>query len=128
MSSSFSALFVSEALALAPPLHNHAALIAARAQAAPDADTRSAGLPVGAQRARLFERWAQQLDAALADGNPDGPAQLRALQAQLQSRQRGLSEAPLTHGTPTLQAMPAGFVPAESNTAAAAAARQRRVP
>ncbi len=107
-----------DARALAGQMRQHGGLMAARAQANPAADTTSAGFPVGEQRARLFERWAQKLDTALADGNLDRAAQLRELRDQLQlapgqATKGGLTDAPLAHGTPTLQAMPAGFVPPE---------------
>lgn len=80
---------------------------------------------MGRQRAQLFERLAQKLDAVMADDNPDRTAQMLELSAQLQatatpqSGKGGMRDAPLTHGTPTLQAMPAGFVPPKSNHPAA---------
>jgi hypothetical protein len=84
------------------------------AQDSPEVDTRSAGLPVGGQRARMFEQWAQKLDAALADGNERRTVQLRELRVQLQAKQGGAIEAPYPRGTPTLQAMPADYAPAKS--------------
>ena len=105
----------SDARALAAQLRERGGLMASRTRTDAAADTTSAGFPVGEQRARLFERWAQKLNAALADDNPDRAAQLRELRGQLQSvhgqaTKGGLTEAPLAHGTPTLQAMPAGYV------------------
>lgn len=104
-----------DARALAARLHTHGQRQAARARTASE-DTRSAGMRIGAQRARLFERWADQLDTALADGATDRLGRLRVLREQLRQTQGGLSDAPLTHGTPTLQAMPAGFVPSDHTT------------
>lgn len=101
----------SDARALAAQLRSHSDLKAARARTTPEEDTRSAGLPIGDQRAQLFARWSQKLDAALADDNPDRVEQLRTLREQLRPTRGGLVEAPLTHGTPTLQAMPADYVP-----------------
>ncbi len=101
----------SDAQALAAQLRERASLMASRARTDAATDTTSAGFPMGEQRARLFERWAQQLDAALVDDNPERVGQLRELRGQLQASQGGLTNAPLAHGTPTLQAMPAGYVP-----------------
>ncbi|MBT0960255.1 hypothetical protein [Denitromonas iodatirespirans] len=100
-----------DARAVAAQLRSRGELKAAHARSAPEQDTRSAGLPIGEQRARLFERWTQKLDAALADDGAQRVVQLRELQEQLRPTKGRVSEAPLTHGTPTLQAMPAGFMP-----------------
>lgn len=108
----------SDARALAAQLRSRSEIKAAQARSAPEANTRSAGLPIGEQRARLFERWASKLDAALADGNEDRAGQLRELRDQLRATKGSVSEAPVTHGTPTLQAMPAGYVPPKNNDAA----------
>ena len=106
-----------DARALAAQLRQHNEFKAAQVRSQPEQDTRSAGLPIGEQRARLFERWAHKLDAALAEGNADRAGQLRELRDQLRATKGTLSDAPLTHGTPTLQAMPAGFVPPKNNDA-----------
>lgn len=105
-----------DALAVAGQMRQHGALLSAsRAQAGNAAEVRSAGLPIGGQRAQLFARLAQKLDAALADGNPERAVQLRALHEQLQAGKGRLVDAPLTHGTPTLQALPAtGATPIRS--------------
>lgn len=107
-----------DARALAAQLRNRSEIKAAQARGTPEADTRSAGLPIGEQRARLFERWASKLDAALSEGNKDRIGQLRELRDQLRATKGSLSETPVTHGTPTLQAMPAGYVPSKNNDAA----------
>ena len=99
-------------------MRNRSEIKAAQARGTPEADTRSAGLPIGEQRARLFERWASKLDAALSEGNKDRIGQLRELRDQLRATKGSLSETPVTHGTPTLQAMPAGYVPSKNNDAA----------
>lgn len=104
-----------DARAVAAQLRDRGELKAAHARSQPEQDTRSAGLPIGAQRARLFERWAQKLDAALADDNADRATELAALREQLRATHGSLNDAPITHGTPTLQAMPAGFVPPKNN-------------
>ncbi len=103
------------ARAVAEQLRQRGELKAARARGMPEEDTHSAGLPIGEQRARLFERWAQQLDAAQAEGNVDRTTELHALREQLRATHGSLRDAPATHGTPTLQAMPAGFVPPKNN-------------
>lgn len=108
----------SDARALAAQLRSRSEIKAAQARSTPEADTRSSGLPIGEQRARLFERWASKLDAALAEGNEDRAGQLRELRDQLRATKGSVSEAPVTHGTPTLQAMPAGYVPPKNNDAA----------
>lgn len=77
-----------------------------RAQGGQTTDAVSGGYSVEHQRARLFERWADKLDAALADNNPERVPQLLALRGQLQPNKGGLIDAPLTYSTPTLQAMP----------------------
>lgn len=82
-----------------------ATLEEARVRATAGAETR---LAARSQRARLFKRWAEQLDAALAADAGDRVARLRALQSRLARDQRGLTDTPRAHTTPTLQAMPAG--------------------
>lgn len=104
-----------DARALAAQLRQRGEVKAAHARSTPEADTRSAGLPIGEQRARLFERWASKLDAVLAEGNEDRVGQLRELRDQLRASKGSVNDAPLAHGTPTLQAMPAGYVPAKND-------------
>lgn len=94
-----------DARALAAQLRQHGDVLASRAQAGVDYGTTSAGLPVAGQRAQLFERLAQKLDAALADGEPEQLVKLVELQNQLAAGKGRLHEAPPT-ATPTLQAMP----------------------
>lgn len=89
----------------AEQVRRHGDLLASRALAGVDPGTTSAGLPVAGQRAQLFERLAQKLDAALADGAPDRMAKLIELQSQLAPGNARLHEAPPL-ATPTLQAMP----------------------
>jgi hypothetical protein len=103
----------SDARAVVAQMRQRGETKAARARGTPEEDTRSAGLPIGEQRARLFERWAQKLDAALADENVDRSTELHALRELLRATHGSLSDAPITHGTPTLLAMPAGFVPSK---------------
>lgn len=73
----------------------------------------SAGMPIGQQRAVLFERWSQQLNDALAAEGPIKVEKLRELRQALRPTvglngpRGGLTDGPLTYGTPTLQAMPA---------------------
>lgn len=95
-----------EARAFAVQLRQRSAQMASSAQSGEASGTTSAGMPVANQRAQLFERMAQKLDTALAANNPDRVAQLHALRDQLQAGRGKLVDAPLTHGTPTLQAMP----------------------
>lgn len=89
-----------------------------QARSISEGETLSAGMPVGEQRAHLFQRLAQKLDAALVDDGVDRSNELRVLRDQLNATHGSLSNAPLSHGTPTLQAMPAGFVPPKNNDAA----------
>jgi hypothetical protein len=100
-----------DARALATQLRQRGEIKAARAQTTPDKDTHSAGLPIGAQRARLFERWSAKLDAALIQDSAERLAQLRELRDQLRPAQSSISEPRIVPDTPTLQAMPAGYVP-----------------
>jgi hypothetical protein len=108
----------SNAVAMASQLRRRGELNAANLRSQPEQNTRSAGMPIGEQRVRLFERWAQKLDAALANDGASRAAELHALREQLRPTRGGLSKVPVTHGTPTLQAMPAGFVPPRYNAAA----------
>jgi len=66
----------------------------------------SSGLPVGEQRGRLYERWANKLEAILAKNNSDRVSKLLAFRDQLQANQRGVITSLLGHKTPTLQALP----------------------
>ena len=100
-----------DAGAMAAQLRRRGEIKAAHARSQPEQDTRSAGLPIGEQRAHLFERWAKKLDAALAEDNAHRATELRALREQLRATHGSVNETPLSYGTPTLQAMPAGFVP-----------------
>jgi hypothetical protein len=68
--------------------------------------TASSGLPVGEQRAMLFERWVQKLETALSDNTGDRAGQLLALQKQLGSTFGKVNAIPTARSTPTLQAMP----------------------
>jgi hypothetical protein len=83
----------------------------------PQDDTLSAGMPIGKQRAQLFERWAEKLDNALADEGPDGQRELLALHQQLQGELGRPSDVPAGRGTPTLKAMPAVTDPARRSKA-----------
>jgi hypothetical protein len=101
-------------------IKDHAGSMIAHATESPKKDEMSAGFPIGTQRSELLERLAKKLETALAEGNPDSLSQLHQLQNQLNTTQRGLSDVPLAHGTPTLQAMPAGFVSSENTDPAEA--------
>lgn len=94
-----------DAHALAAQMRERGGILASRAQAGDQSGTTSAGLPVAAQRAQLFERLADRLDAALADGDPARMARLTELRDQLDTRKGRLHEAPRP-STPTLQAIP----------------------
>lgn len=94
---------LADARALAGQLRQHADLMDSRVRTDRQADTTSAGLPIGEQRARQFARWAQEIDESLADDRRT--ARLLELRGRLQATRRGLSDVPLP-GTPTLQAMP----------------------
>jgi hypothetical protein len=104
-----------DARVLASQLRQQGELKIAHVRSQPEQGSHSAGLPISEQRARLFERWAQKLDGALAEGNEGRIGQLRELREQLRTTQSSVNEAPLAHGTPTLQAMPAGFVPPKND-------------
>lgn len=109
-----------DARAVAVQLRNHSERIAARVHSQDEEGTRSAGMPIGEQRAHLFERWASKLDAALAADGGERLSKLNELHQQLKATDGRVSEVPLTRGTPTLQAMPAGFAPPK-NTAQSSA-------
>lgn len=99
-----------DARAIAAQLRQHGDVLASRALAGAEsgtslAGTTSAGLPVAGQRAQLFARLAQKLDAALVDGEPERLTMLTELRDQLDTRKGRLHEAPPL-GTPTLQAIP----------------------
>lgn len=95
-----------DARALAGQMRQRGELIASRAQSGAASETNSAGLPIGGQRAQLFKSMAQKLETALAANTLDRVVQLHALRDQLQAGRGRLIDAPLEHGTPTLQAMP----------------------
>jgi hypothetical protein len=104
--------------AVTEQLRNRNAQRVALARRGAQDDKFSGGLPIGAQRARLFERLTQKLDAALADGSATRQGQLLALRDQLHGAQDSVGDAPLTHDTPTLQAMPWDFVPPKNSDTA----------
>lgn len=83
----------------------------------PELEAHSAGLPVGTQRAAMFQKWADKLDDALAQDDHTRMTKLIGLRMQLQSVDGQVSEAPYNRGTPTLQAMPSGYTkPTDSDT------------
>lgn len=95
------------ALEMVGQLRRHTGAVSQQAQsAAVVSGSSSAGFPVGEQRGRLFERLADKLEGALAADNAGRMAQLQALRDQIQTTHSGVIETPLTHGTPTIQAMP----------------------
>jgi hypothetical protein len=65
----------------------------------------SAGFPVGEQHGRLFDHWADTLEATLDNNNPNRVSQLIALRDQLKTENPGIVAAPVTSQTQTLQAM-----------------------
>ncbi|MBY6243617.1 hypothetical protein [Methylosinus sp. Sm6] len=97
-----------EARALSAQLRSRSEREAADAQAASGEGARSAGLPIGAQRARLFQHWSDELDAAAAEDGAGRIAQLQELRDRLRPAGSGVSQTAATPATPTLQAMPAG--------------------
>jgi small-conductance mechanosensitive channel len=66
----------------------------------------SAGFPVGQQRGRLFEHWADKLEATLGGDDTKRLAQLKGLREQLSPEKHGIIDTPMAHKTPTIQAMP----------------------
>lgn len=105
----------SQARNFAAKIKGRKAQMASRAQAAADESTGPMKRAMAAQRIDNFEKWGSKLEAAAAEDNPNRVAQLRELQKQLRATRGELTDAPLAHGTPTLQAMPAGFVPPKNN-------------
>jgi hypothetical protein len=95
--------------AIATQIRSRGELHAARAHGDAKAAQPIVGMHRGANRSRLFERWADKIDAALAADGVERTSKLRLLREQLHTTNR-LSDVPITHGTPTLQAMPAGFI------------------
>jgi preprotein translocase subunit SecD len=66
----------------------------------------SGGMPIGEQRGRQYEEWADQLEEIINNSNgPERIGQLLTLQAQLHPTQHGVAPAPTTPSTPSLQAM-----------------------
>lgn len=92
-------------------LRRYGDLKASRASSTQEGDAGSTRMSIDDQRTQLFTRWAQKLEAALADGNENRTSELLALRDQLNSSSGSVTAAQPTRGTPTLQAMPAGFVP-----------------
>jgi hypothetical protein len=66
----------------------------------------SAGFPVGEQHGRLYENWANKLETILTNNNTNHLSQLRALREDINGNKTGVTNAPLTQKTPTIQAMP----------------------
>lgn len=102
---------LTSARTLSNKMRSHATSRMALADQADELSSKSAGLPIGKQRAEMFGKWADKLDAALADDGSGRLTKLQALRTQLQSTDGKISAAPTNRGTPTLQAMPSGFVP-----------------
>lgn len=94
-----------DARVLVERLRERGGILASRSQAGSASDSTTAGLPIAAQRAQLFERLSNKLDAALVETGQARSAHLLELRGQLDSGGGRLHEGrPL--GTPTLQAMP----------------------
>lgn len=94
-----------DAHALSAQMRERGGLLASRAQAGSESGSTSAGMPIAGQRAQLFERLANKLDAALAETGQGRTARLMELRDQLDSRKGRLAEGRQL-GTPTLQAVP----------------------
>lgn len=106
---------LNQARQLSQQLRSHHQFAKAMSEDQPAAEhTLSAGLPIGKQRAEMFEKWADKLDAALADDEGERLTKLQMLKAQLQSTDANQLIAPIEHGAPTLQAMPSDFIPSAS--------------
>lgn len=87
-------------------LREGGSLLHSKTKAPAKIEVYSGGLPVGQQRGRLFEKWADKLEATLDDNNPQRLAQLKDLRERLKPEKHGIVEAPLIHETPTFQAIP----------------------
>lgn len=66
----------------------------------------AAGFPVGEQRGRLLDQWADKLEATLSDSSTDRVSQLREFRERLKLEKHGVIDLPLANKTPTIQAMP----------------------
>ncbi|WP_026600593.1 hypothetical protein [Methylomonas sp. 11b] len=77
-----------------------------RTKAAAKHELYSAGFPVGEQRGRLFEQWADKLEATISDTNTDRVTLLRDFRERLKFEKHGVIDLPLASKTPTIQAMP----------------------
>ena len=105
----------SQARAFAAQLRVRKAQMGSQTQAVTEESAGPAKRILATQRTNLFEKWGSKLEAAVADDSPNRAQLLRELQRQLRATRGELTDAPLVHGTPTLQAMPAGFVPPKNN-------------
>lgn len=104
-----------DARAVAAQLRDHSQIVRTRHTSQDDGEARSAGLPIGEQRAKIFERLAQHLDTALAGEGDERLSGLRELQSQLSGSSKAGITAPSKRPTPTMQAMPAGYKPEPSS-------------
>lgn len=66
----------------------------------------SGGYPIGQNRGRLFEKWADKLEATITDSNANRIDQLRRLREQLNAKKNSVTDVPIEHETPTAQAIP----------------------
>jgi hypothetical protein len=104
-----------EVIALADRMRDRGEDRARIARSSPDAETRSAGLPISEQRARLLVRLAEKLDVALSESETARSIRLNELRDQLRPARGIRGDSPPTHGTPTLQVMPAGLASPRSD-------------
>lgn len=66
----------------------------------------SSGFPVGEQHGRLYDEFADKLEAILNNNSPSRVSQLSDLRDQLTAKKHGMIDTPLVHETPTLQVTP----------------------
>ncbi len=96
---------------LAQRLHTFSASRMSEDNQSETTSIKSAGLPIGKQRAEMFQKWARQLDEALTEVGANRLAKLQALRAQLESSDKQITEAHSHNYPPTIQAMPFDYVP-----------------
>jgi len=66
----------------------------------------SSGFPVGEQHGRLYEEFADKLEAILNNNSPNRVSQLHNLRDEVKAKKHGKIDTPLAHETPTLQVTP----------------------
>ncbi|WP_446812262.1 hypothetical protein ACH50O_23025 (plasmid) [Methylomonas sp. 2BW1-5-20] len=87
-------------------LHQDSSQLQSTSKSAAKRVIHSAGKPIGEQRGRQYELWANQLEAIINNKNPDRITELLIFGKQIQTQPSGVSPTAIDRGPPNFQSRP----------------------